>query len=242
MNYDAAVILVAGVGTRLRPLTVDRPKALVQVGERTIMLRAIELLLARGIREIVLATGYREDQIRKAVAEVPARVTLCPNPDYASTQNSVSLGLCRPALVGKSFLKLDGDLVFDPRVLDRLLAADAELAVAVDSRRELDAEAMKIRINSAGIAAFGKALPVSEAHAETLGIEGLSARAAGLVFDAIDDAVARGQRDLYYEDVYSSLIASGQLHAQAVEAGDLEWSEVDDHDDLERARSVASRC
>ncbi|HYO98498.1 MAG TPA: sugar phosphate nucleotidyltransferase, partial [Polyangiaceae bacterium] len=63
MNYDAAVILVAGVGTRLRPLTADRPKALVQVGERTILLRAIELLIARGIREIVLATGYREDQI-----------------------------------------------------------------------------------------------------------------------------------------------------------------------------------
>jgi choline kinase len=239
-NTETAVLLVAGVGSRLRPLTDDRPKALMDLGGETILARALRQLIARGVHEIVLATGYRDDQIRRAVEHVPARVTLCPNRDYDSTQNSVSLALCRPALLGKSFYKLDGDVVFDAAVLERLDACPAELAVAVDSQRVLDAEAMKIRAEGARILEFGKALPIARAAAETIGIERLEAAAAARVFDAIERELAAGRRDRYYEDVYSELVGQGTLAPEAVEVGDLAWSEVDTFDDLERARALAA--
>lgn len=237
-STQAAVILVAGVGQRLRPLTDDRPKALVDIGGETILTRAIRLLLAHGVTEIVLGTGYREDQIRKSVEHLDVKVTICPNPDYASTQNSVSLARCRAPLEGKSFFKLDGDVVFRPAVLARLAAANAPLAVAVDKGRALDAEAMKVRIADGAIREFGKGIAVEAAHAETIGIERLEPDAAGLVFDALDRALSLGRRDLYYEDVYSELVGRGVLDAQAVDVSDLPWAEVDTFEDLAGARDV----
>lgn len=233
---DAAVILVAGVGSRLRPLTDDRPKALMDLGGETILGRAVRLLRSAGVQEIVLATGYREDQIRAALSRLGVTATLIENPAFDSTQNSVSLALCRAALSGKSFFKLDGDVVFQPGVLERLQRSNAELAVAVDSARALDEEAMKVRTEGDRIRAFGKRIPLAQAAAETIGIERLTRAAADRVFAAMEAAIARGVRDRYYEDFYSELVESGALSAAAVEVGDLAWSEVDTFEDLERAR------
>jgi choline kinase len=235
---DTAVILVAGVGARLRPLTLDRPKALVDLGGETILGRALRLLADAGVRHFVLATGYREDAIVRELDALGVRATLCPNPDYETTQNSVSLLQCRAALAGRSFFKLDGDVVFRAEVLARLMACTAELAVAVDSHRELDAEAMKVSVEAGQITGFGKHIPVAAARAETIGIEVLDARAGQLVLERIAEAVAAGRRDAYYEDFYSELVAAQAVRAAAVEVGDQPWSEVDTFEDLERARAV----
>src|SRR5689334_16322721 len=97
---EAAVILVAGVGSRLRPITDTRPKALAPIGDETILSRAVRLLLDFGISRLILATGYREDAVRSALAGLGREVMFCPNPRYDSTQNSVSLALCREAVAG----------------------------------------------------------------------------------------------------------------------------------------------
>lgn len=239
MDTKTAVILVAGVGERLRPLTNDRPKALMELGGETILGRAIRLLTAHGVQEIVLATGYREDQIRRKVQDLGVKIELVPNPEYQSTQNSVSLLACRRALADKSFFKLDGDVVFRSEVLTRLANSSAPLSVATDASRSLDEEAMKVRIEAGRIRAFGKHL--EQAHAETIGVECLSASAGVRVFDAIERAVAAGQKSLYYEDFYSELIRADELDAEAVDVSDLPWAEVDTPEDLERARELVLR-
>ena len=234
------MILVAGVGSRLRPLTDDRPKALVDVGGETILARALRILGQRGVTRVVLATGYREDALRSALRQSPLELVFVPNQDYATTQNSVSLALCEEALAGAAFFKLDGDVVFQPEVLERLDACEAELAVAVDRTRMTDAEAMKFTLSGASlaIAAFGKGIPLSESRGESIGIERVSAGANGRLFAALAAHRARGSVSLYYEDVYSELISRGRLDARAVDVGDLHWTEVDDLRDLERARAL----
>lgn len=239
MSPQAAVILVAGIGARLRPLTDDRPKALLEIGEETILSRATRLLVQAGVREIVLATGYREEQVRKSVEHLRVRVTICPNPNYTSTQNSVSLGLCRSALRGKSFYKLDGDVVFQPEVLERLRAAGADLGVAIDAENVPDDEAMKARVLDGKIVSFGKGM-APENCVETIGIELLSAEAGERVFDAIARCIAAGRTDLYYEDVYSDLVERGVLEARPVDVTDLPWVEVDTLQDLDHARLLAA--
>src|ERR1041384_5908149 len=153
---EAAVILVAGVGSRLRPITDTRPKALAPVGEETILGRAVRLLLEFGVSRLVLATGYREEAVKSALAGLASEVIFCPNPRYDSTQNSVSLALCREAVDGRSFFKLDGDVVFDAELLERIAAPRAELSAGVDSSRKLDEEAMKVVVEGARIALFWK--------------------------------------------------------------------------------------
>ncbi len=235
-----AVILAAGVGSRLRPLTDDKPKALVPVAGKSILLRALEALRSAGVERLVIASGYREDALRRELARAPFEVIFRANPDYATTQNSVSLAKCRDALVGESFFRLDGDVVFDAEILLRLDSARALLATAVDSRRALDVEAMKVRVDprSGSITGFGKAIPIAEAAGESIGIERIDGAVAKLLFDGLDEAAARGETHLYYEDVYARLIGRGELRASAVEVGDLRWCEVDAPEDLADAERL----
>ena len=235
---EAAVILVAGIGSRLRPITDTRPKALAPVGDETILGRAVRLLLDFGISRLILATGYREDAVREAVAGLPCEVLFCPNPRFDSTQNSVSLALCREAVGGRSFFKLDGDVVFDPELLTRIAAPSAELSAGVDSARKLDAEAMKVVVEAGSIRRFGKAVPLSESHGESIGIERISASASEKLFDALDARIAAGVTDLYYEDVYSEMISRGEMAAVAADVSGLCWTEVDTFEDLEAARRM----
>jgi choline kinase len=235
---EAAVILVAGVGARLRPITDTRPKALAPVGDETILGRAVRLLLDFGISRLVLATSYREKAVRAALAGLASEVIYCPNPRYDSTQNSVSLALCREAVDGRSFFKLDGDVVFDPELLTRIAAPHAELSAGVDSSRKLDAEAMKVIVEGRAIKRFGKSVPLAESHGESIGIERISSSASGRVFDALDERVAAGVTDLYYEDVYSEMIERGELRAEAADVSGLRWTEVDTFEDLEAARRL----
>jgi len=235
---EAAVILVAGVGSRLRPITDTRPKALAPVGSETILGRAVRLLLEFGISRLILATGYREDAVREALAGLAAEVTFCPNPRYDSTQNSVSLALCREAVAGRSFFKLDGDVVFDSELLSRIAAPQAELAVGVDASRKLDAEAMKVVVQNGLIRRFGKSVPLSESHGESIGIERIAASASQKLFDALDERVRAGVTDLYYEDVYSQMIGRGELTAEVADVSGLRWTEVDTFEDLETARTL----
>jgi choline kinase len=238
MKTTAAVILVAGIGSRLRPITDDRPKALVDVGGETILARAVRLLAEYGVRRVVLATGYREDAVKAAMRGAPLAVEYCKNPEFDRTQNSVSLALCRGALGSDAFFKLDGDVVFQRQVLERLDDSSVELAVAVDTGRLLDAEAMKVSVDGSRIRAFGKGITLESSAGESIGIERLSGSAGANVFDALERTIAGGETSLYYEDVYSRLIAQGLLEAEAVGVRDLPWTEVDDFSDLERAREL----
>jgi choline kinase len=235
---EAAVILVAGVGSRLRPITDTRPKALAPVGQETILGRAVRLLLDFGISRLVLATGYREDAVRASLANLASEVVFCPNAHYDSTQNSVSLLLCREAVAGRSFFKLDGDVVFDAELLERIAAPRCELSAGVDSSRKLDAEAMKVVIEEGAIRRFGKGIPLAQSHGESIGIERLHGSATETVFTALQERVDAGITNLYYEDVYSQLIEQGRLAAEAADVSGLRWTEVDTFEDLETAQKL----
>jgi choline kinase len=238
MKTTAAVILVAGIGSRLRPITDDRPKALVDLGGETILGRAVRLLAEYGVRRVVLATGYREDAVRAAMVRAPLSVEYCKNPAFDRTQNSVSLALCRGSVGADAFFKLDGDVVFQRQVLERLDASATELAVAVDAGRTLDAEAMKVTVAGSAIKAFGKGIALAASAGESIGIERIASGATAKLFRALDEAIASGETSLYYEDVYAALIARGELDAEAVAVRDLPWTEVDDFADLQRAREL----
>jgi choline kinase len=198
----------------------------------------VRLLLSAGVRELVIATGYRHEDVRAALAGCSAEVTFCHNADFASTQNAVSLHHCARAVAGRSFFKLDGDVLFSRAVLERLMADEAPLSVAVERRHDLGEEEMKVVAEGDEIRAFGKKLDPLRCAGESIGIEKLEGTAGGALFRALERVVAAGRTDLYYEDVYGELIAAG-LSAHAVDVTDLPWIEVDTADDLARARRWA---
>jgi choline kinase len=236
----AAIILAAGVGSRLRPLTDDRPKCLVSLGGETILHRAVRVLHEAGVARVIVSTGYLADTVREALSGAPLEVTFVHNPDYATTQNVVSLARALAALrPGEAFVKLDGDVVFARPVLDALFAAPGEAAVAVDRSGQLGAEEMKVLVERGRVRRFGKGLDPRRAHGESIGIEWFEPAAAARVAAAIASAVGRGRTDVYYEDVYNDVLDAVAMSAVEV-PGDA-WTEVDDVDDLARARAMFPR-
>lgn len=234
---QTAVILAAGVGERLRPLTDERPKCLVEVAGRTIIERTLDVLASYGVRRVVVATGYLEDVLRGRLREAPMPVEYAFNPEYASTQNMVSLALCREAVGDDSFFKLDGDVLFPEEVLHRLDLAEAPMAVAVDTSRKLDAEAMKVQVEGDRIATFGKHISVSTAFGETMGIERIDSSLTRLLFSACAEACAEGRTDVYYEAIYAELLGP-RVRGEAVDMAGVRWTEVDDRADLAEAERL----
>jgi choline kinase len=232
-----AVLLCAGSGTRLRPLTDDRPKALVDVGGETILARAVRLLAGAGVTDLVVATGYRAESVKSAFAGHAGRVTFCHNPAFDRTQNSVSLHLCEQAIANRDFFKLDGDVLFCASVIQRLREANGQLVAAVERNARLGAEEMKVKIDRGRIVAFGKQLDPATCFGESIGIELVREGATSALFSALARASSAGETDLYYEDVYGRLIAEG-LDAAVADVTDLPWIEVDTPSDLERAREL----
>lgn len=234
---SVAVLLCAGVGSRLRPLTDDRPKSLVAVGPEPILVRAVRLLVELGVRELVVATGYREDAVRSALAAAPVPVHCCPNDAYDRTQNSVSLALCERAIAGRGFYLLDGDVLFHRDIVARLAASEADLAVAVERRDDLGDEEMKVLVEAGGIRAFGKGLEPRASFGESIGIARVGDRVVSSLFHALRRAIDGGRTGLYYEDVWNELLRE-RLHAEAVDVTDLPWIEIDTPEDLARARDL----
>jgi choline kinase len=238
-NLRTAVLLVAGTGSRLRPLTDSSPKTLVSLGNETILQRLIRQLEACGIAHFVLATGYCEAMLREMLSASRARIDFCWNPDYAATQNSVSLGYCADAVSNESFIKLDGDLVLDCRIIQRIIDDSNPMSVAIDTSRILDPEAMKVEVDPHGtIVDFGKSMPLPRAHAESVGIEKLDAQSAREVFARIEVLRRSGTVNRYYEDVYADLIRESRIAPHAVDVSGFPWTEVDTFEDLNHAREL----
>jgi choline kinase len=239
MEYRVrAVLLAAGQATRLRPLTDDRPKCLLEVGGETILGRAVRILRERGLHHFTVVDGYRGDMIRATLTSEQDRAEFrfVRNDDFAVTNNAWSLMLADvdPA---EPIMLLDADIVFAPAVIDRLLAHPAPNRLGLRTTGEIGAEDMKVRLGPDGLVVdLGKDLPMSEAAGESVGLEVFS---AGFVV-ALFTALRRRQRQEhrtgeFYEATFVELIAAGHAVA-AVDLAGLACREIDTPEDLEAAR------
>lgn len=241
-----AVILAAGVGSRLRPLTDDKPKCLVPVGGESFLLRAVRVLASQGIARWVVVTGYRAEAVREAMKRAPGEVRFVHSEAYETTQNSVSFALATRALrAGEACIKLDGDVLFDGSVTAALF--DAMRAgraagragvgvVAVERGHALGEEEMKVLVEGDSVKRFGKGLDPRVCHGESIGIELFDAPAVALVGEALAGAGREGRTNVYYEDVYNDVLDRVQMSPSTVKAGS--WTEVDDVADLARAERM----
>ena len=183
------VILAAGMAKRLRPLTDERPKCLLSVGERTLLERTVDAQIAAGIDEWVVVTGYRAEMIRTFLTEhYPGRLFhFIDNPDYAHNNNIFSLWLSRPFADGKDFLLMDSDILFDPQIIPTVInTADSALAV---NRHELGDEEMKVVVDADGrITEISKTCDAAQAIGESVGIEKITAQYSTALFRELEKA------------------------------------------------------
>jgi choline kinase len=235
-----AVILCAGQGRRLLPHTTEIPKGLLPVsGDRSILALQLETLAACDVREACVVVGHGAAHVEAFLARrpVPAiRTTTRMNPFHDVSDNLVSCWLARDALHGNCVL-LNGDTLFEPEVLRRLLAAPpAPICVATQRKDAYDEDDMKVDLDGRGrLCAIGKTLPASRVDAESMGILRLRDNGPARFRRALDDAVrGRSSRRAYYLEVIDRLARQGGV--ESVDMAGLWWREIDSPSDLARAR------
>ncbi|SEG90867.1 Choline kinase [Thermomonospora echinospora] len=237
------MVLAAGAGRRLRPYTDTLPKALVPVdGETTILDIALGNLAEVGLTEVVIVVGYCANAVEQRKAALEERygvsITLVHNDKAEEWNNAYSMWLAREHFA-KGVLMVNGDTVHPVGVEKTLLAARGpEIVLAVDDVKTLADEEMKVTLDDSGhLARITKLMDPEQAYGEYIGATLIEPSAAGPLADALK-ATWEGDPDLYYEDGYQELVNRGGRIAVAP-IGAVDWVEVDNHDDLEKARRIA---
>ena len=233
-----AVILAAGQGIRLRPLTDDCPKCLVEVHGKPILRYQLEALCDAGVRKCVIVVGYRAAQVRASFGTRfrDLSITYVENEIFDSTNNIYSLWLARREIT-EDLLLLEGDLIFEPELLMDLIDAPYENVAVVDrfqppmngtvilARGDV-ASAMVLKTDQPRGFDYGPAL-------KTVNIYKFSHRAvSGELMPALGDYVSQGRTDHYYEMAIARAVAEGAIRLHVLRTGPRAWAEIDTQDDL----------
>jgi choline kinase len=246
-----AIIVAAGMGRRLSPVTDEAPKCLTEIGGRTILAHQLRAMREHGVDDVVIVRGYRAEDI-----EVPgARYYL--NADYRNNNILWSLFCAEPEIGDAPFVFAYCDIVFPPSVVARLLAADADYACIVDRgwERAYDgrtlhpvSEAELTQVRDGRIVEVGKRVRAEGTVGEFIGLMKFSARGAAVLAATWRDLRgryagresepfqrAKAFRNAYLTDMLEELVARGETLTPVYIDG--EWREIDTLQDLERARA-----
>jgi choline kinase len=239
------IVLVAGAGRRLQPLTDDLPKTLLSVADDvTILDIALHNLAAAGIEDVVLVTGASSHQVDSRLDALQTRhgvrLRTVFNERALDWNNAYSLWLARE-FFAEGVLLCNGDTVHPQSVEQTLLAApDAAITLAMDDVKTLAEEEMKIILDETGhLQRINKAIDPATAAGEYIGVTRISSTAAEGLAAALEKTWRR-DTGLYYEDGYQTYVDDGGTVTVAP-IGEVSWVEVDNHDDLARAREIAWR-
>ncbi|MGH3345071.1 MAG: sugar phosphate nucleotidyltransferase [Carbonactinosporaceae bacterium] len=239
------VVLGAGAGRRLQPLTDGLPKTLLPVtADRTILDVVLGNLRHAGFDDVLIVTGFAADRVQARVAELQRRhgltLHLLYNDKAEEWNNAYSLWLASEAF-SEGVLLVNGDTVHPPCVEESVLAARGpDVLLAIDDQKPLAEEEMKVVLGDDDtMRRINKGLDPAAAAGEYIGVTLIEPPAAGPLGEALE-ATWRRDPQLYYEDGYQELVdRGGKVHVAPI--GQVDWVEVDNHDDLARAREIACR-
>jgi choline kinase len=235
-----AIVLSAGQGKRLLPLTAEVPKCLLPVdGDRTLLELQLATLARCGVGRVSVVSGFGVDRVERFLAGTPfpgLTVDLVFNPFFAVSDNLATCWVAREAM-GEDFVLLNGDTLFEPGVLRRLLASPAApITVTIDHKHAYDDDDMKVSLDDDGrLVAIGKTLKPGSVHGESIGL--LYFRGAGA--SRFRSAVERSMREpaalrSWYLSVVNDLAAEGGVESVSIRG--MWWREIDSPEDLEEAR------
>ena len=236
-----AIILSAGQGSRLGPLTQDRPKCLIDFNGRTLLDRQLDALAANGVGEAVVVTGFHDGLVEEAVAARSGgpRVRTVFNPFFKVADNTGSLYMARSELAGDC-LVWNGDTLVSDGLMRRVLDNDRSgICVTVDRKDSYDEDDMKVVEAGGRLTAIGKRLE-GGVNAESIGLLAFRGGGAERFRDAIEQAMRTPEgTTIWYLRVINQLAHSDEVWT--LDISGEEWGEVDFPPDVEDARALTAR-
>jgi len=235
---EHAILLSAGQGSRMLPLTAERPKCLIDFSGRSLLEWQVEMLARGGVKRIDVVTGFMTDLVDarlQAIRDPRVEITTRFNPFYKVADNLGSCWIAREAMEG-DFLILNGDTLVSEEIVARVQQDSGwPIAVTVDVKDAYDSDDMKVsRAADGRLLRIGKTLAAPESNAESIGFLAFRGEGAELFRDAVRAAMRTPEGvQHWYLKVIDSLAPTGKVGTVSIEG--LGWAEVDFLNDIEIA-------
>lgn len=239
ISNNKALILAAGLGTRLAPITDDRPKSLVPVNGKPILLKQIENLKLNGIADITIVSGYKADALESAVHEKYPEIKIVESVDYATTNNMYSAYLGIKAMFPDGnimpFYMMNADVFYDASVITTLEKMSADNLVVVDMGRYIE-ESMKVIEKDGRLVAISKQITPEDALGCSIDVYKFGADGGKAFFDrCVEYIEVKKELKKWSEVALNDAFADAIFQACPLKG---RWLEIDNHEDLAAAEAL----
>lgn len=228
---NKAVILAAGRSSRLYPITKEKPKCLLEIGNKKIIQRQIDALREIGIDDILVVVGYKGDAI---VKEVGNQVRCRKYNDFEKTNNLHTLWSIRDEL-RDGFFCLFSDVIFDVEIIKRADHSREDFCMIIDTSKVLKGT-MGVRILNEKLIQIDCHTPSEKASGNFIGIAKFSKAGSELLLEQMSNMVSGYLKD-YYTMAINILMKKG-VNIGYVDIAGLVWAEIDTQEDLNKAKQI----
>lgn len=246
------VILAAGMGTRLMPLTKDIPKPLLVIDEKTLLERMIENCISAKIKDFILVVGHNKQKVYEIAPileeKLDISIKVIDNDEYDITNTSVSTYLASSYIEKESlddFILINGDNVVDSKIITRIALTD-NTSLVIDNFKKLNEESFKVKLQdlkvnenesiaNGVISEIGKDIDISSSFGEFIGVSKVIKKDVSIFNELLKEFVDENKQN-YYDFVYKPL--SNEIPIDYVLTNGLKWTEIDDHDDWKIANQL----
>ncbi len=227
------IILAAGRGRRLEPVLPNMPKCLLTFGDKSLIQHQTAALMQAGITEVVVVVGYKHEEIRSHLQDMPCTITYVENEIFDRTNTIYSLWLARDYF-DKGFVYFNADVLFDYRIVKRLcdILPTSNLACLAG---ECGGEEVKVVVEDSRIKEIGKHIPKELCYGEFVGIAKFAKMDTPRFAEILDECVKDTSTWKYFFEYAVDILAREKV-LQAIDISDLSATEIDFPEDLERAR------
>ena len=230
-----AVILAAGLGSRLRPITNEVPKCMVPLNGIRIIDKQIDNLLKAGVTEIYVVSGYLHEVLDSHLKDSYPNVTIIANPRYDQTNNMYSLFLTSKYVKGKEFLLMNSDVYYDDNIIIGMLEGIDCSKIACDRTQYLE-ESMKITLNGDKIGHISKKITEKDYYAVSIDVYRISSKDSKILFAEVENTIiCRKDENSWTEVALDMIFDKCDFHPYVIEG---RWYEIDNHDDLALAEKI----
>lgn len=232
-----AIILAAGTGTRLMPLTRNIPKPLLEIDDTSLMERMMLNCISSGVNEFIIVLGHKKERVIETIDyltnKYQVKIDTVENKKYSQTNTSCSVKLATEQL-DDDVIIINGDNVVDERIISGLVKID-KTALVVDNHKQLNQESFKLRIENNVILEIGKGINIDTASGEFIGISKVSKDDLPMFNSILEELISEDVQN-YYDLAYKELSKKSDI--KYFYTNGLKWTEIDDKIDWEYAHTL----
>lgn len=239
MNMHA-IILSAGRGSRLLPLTADMPKCLLPVGLTSVLGMQLDTLFRCGVKTATIVTGFNAYLVEAEIEQrqVDMDIETLFNPFFQVADNLASCWMARETM-NRDFLLINGDTLFSPALLETVLAAPAkDITVTIDQKGHYDGDDMKISLDGSRLTAIGKTLLAQQTHGESIGMLRFMNDGPKIFTDELERLMRLedGTKSWFLSAIHGLAQAGQRIETTNIKGSS--WAELDTPEDYEVCRKL----